>query len=272
VILYADVLFLVNLSMDFLTIYIASRLTHAKPSIPRTITASVLGALYGTGAVIFSLEGIIAAFCSAALSVLTSVIAFGIEGGVWGLLRQSLMVWGCGALLGGIMSAFMAMGEPVYLREEGAPSYAVYYILTFAAAVLLVRVFSARSERQSAEVEVNVYGERFRFSALCDSGNLMRDPLCGAPVILVSPAAIGDSLRAKIDAVRHSEGDFGDLEVRFRLIPHKSVDGSGIFFGFVPDEVRVDGVKKRAVIALDEKEAEGGYAGFSGIVPSCLCK
>ena len=252
--------------MDFLTVYFTSGLTHAKTTFLRMLAASVLGAVYGTAALIFSVNGILSWFCSAGVSVLMSLAAFGKQGSLSGLLRQSVMIWGCGALIGGTMSAFMSMGEPVYFGSGENVSFPKYYILTFAAVLVFIRIAVSRKNREYAAVEVEVSGENIRFTALADSGNLLRDPLGGSPVVLAAAELFGSGIRNSLAGFPDScEG------LRIRVIPQKTVCGEGILYGFVPDRIRVDGVERRAVVALDEKGHINGYGGYSGIVPMCLC-
>ena len=271
-VLYADVLFIVNLSMDFLTIYIAAKLTHAKLSTLKVLAASAIGALYGVSAVIFIGSSVLSVFGNAVVSAVLAFVAFGFSGGFPELLRQSAVIWGCGALLGGIMSALMALGEPIYLDNGHSEAYSRYYILTFAAAVLFIRIFTGRSDRKTVEVELCADGETVRFTALVDSGNLIREPLSGSPVIVASSSLFGEKTVEQIESIRNSDGKAEpSVKMRVRVIPQKTINGAGLLYGFVPDEVKVGGKTKNAVIALDESPG-ADYGGFSGIVPACLCR
>lgn len=262
---------MVNLSMDFLTVYIASKLTHARSSMLRFAAASSVGALYGVFSVIFIQNHLLSVLGSIAVSLVLTVIAFGRSGGAVGLLRQSAVVWGCGALLGGVMSMLMAMGEPVYLDNGGSASYSRYYILTFAAAVALARLLTGRTVRKDVALEVTVNGETVSLTALVDSGNLLTEPFSGTPVVILSAALFSRNiveLWERMGGTGESGGAEGSL--RLRVIPQKTVGASGLLYGFVPDEVKVGGRKKAAVVAL-ERVPEGYYGGFSGLVPLCLC-
>ncbi len=260
-------LFLVNLSMDFLTVYLTARLTHAKTTMPRSIAAAVVGALYGVATVIHPVWYSVVA--TGAVAVLMTILAFGIPAGAAALLRQSFLVWGCGALLGGVVSTIMALGEPVFTDSGGSPSYAGVYVLTFGVAVFLVRILTGRRDRRSAQVEVVLNGETVVFTALCDSGNLLREPLGGSPVIVAAEEVFPMETREVIRCFR--ETGEGDGRYRLRVIPHKTVDGGGMLYGFVPDSVKVDDVPGEAVIALGIGVKRNGYGGLSGIVPLCLC-
>ena len=273
-VLYADVLFFINLIMDYLVLYITARLTHTKTSLWRLLLATSLGGAYGVAAVLFIPNALLSLLTSCGISVVMTLISFGVSGGFLSLIRQSFLVWGCGALLSGIMSILMSLGEPIYSDEGNTPGYAKYFILTFAAGIVFVRIFSHKTERKGADVVISLNGEIFRFSGLADSGNLLRDPIGGCPVIIAAGEVFTDSLREGIKrTVYPMNGDGAiskDPQLRVRVIPQRTVGGEGMLFGFVPDEVTVNGKVKSAVIAIDDKGKRRGYGGFDGIVPLCL--
>ena len=59
-VLYGDILFIINFSMDFLTLFVTGKILHLKTSIASMLLASSVGAVYAIasvmleGAVIFS--------------------------------------------------------------------------------------------------------------------------------------------------------------------------------------------------------------------------
>ncbi len=271
-VLYADVLFIINLSMDFLTLYIAAKITHAKPKRMTMAAAAALGATYGVVSVVWIGESLLSLLGTVLVSVLMTLIAFGIRSGVAELLRQSFIVWGSGALLGGFMSFLMEMGTPLYMGSDKPPSYSKYFIITFAAALFFVRFFLRKSERRESKVTVSLNGKEISFYGLVDSGNLLREPLSGCPVIIASHEIFADEIPECLRNLNGFNSDTADgIKLKIRLIPQKTVDGSGLLFGFLPDEVKIDGVRKNAVVALDEKGKKGSYGGFDGIVPMGLC-
>ena len=58
-ILYADVLFAINFSMDFLALFICSIVLHKKLSKNRIIIASILGAFFGVFDVAFEFNQVL---------------------------------------------------------------------------------------------------------------------------------------------------------------------------------------------------------------------
>ena len=120
-ILYADVLFGVNLSMDLLSLGLTASLTRRKIGKFRLFAAASLGAL---GATVFTaVPGIgrgASALCGVLLSAGMAAAAFG-----WKdprrLLADSAILWGAGCALGGLLTLFSEIGTPVYAGGDGFP-------------------------------------------------------------------------------------------------------------------------------------------------------
>ncbi|MBQ8512410.1 MAG: sigma-E processing peptidase SpoIIGA [Clostridia bacterium] len=249
---YADILFLVNFSMDLLTLIFASRITHRSVKRLRLILGAMAGGFGGTLLSLIRLPAIAGNLLSAALMAGMTVITFGLRGN---MMRMCLIVCGSGTLLGGIMTAILSLGEPVMLDYGSV--YPSVFLGCAAAAWGFTRLFAASSVKKSAEVTVTAQGITRTFTALCDSGCFLTEPISGMPVITASEDALGTL------AGRVTNPDSG---LRLRIIPVKTVTGSGMLYGFVPDAVSVDGIEVRAAVAVDE----GERGGFDGIVPASL--
>lgn len=247
---YADILFLVNWSMDYLTLVFASQITHLRAKRWRILLGSIAGGLTGTLISLMSPEGLWGNLLNLTVMAGMTVIAFGIQG----VVKSGLIVCGAGTLLGGIMTALLSLGDPVAM--DYGSSYPSVFLGCAAAAWGFTRLFAASAAKGTAEVRFTVSGESRCFTGLRDSGSFLAEPLSGIPVITVSREILGN-LAEQLDAGR---------DLRIRVIPVKTVTGDGILWGFVPDRIYVDGKEVRAVIAMDS----GKRGGFDGIVPAGL--
>lgn len=260
---YADILFLINFSMDFLTLCLTGKLTSKKMSRTRLLLSAAFGSLTGTAAM-FLLEGIPFVLCGLLTAVLMTRIAFGRDANVSRysavsrLLRDSVILWGAGTLLGGIMTSILSLGDAVY-TEGGDERFLPVFLLCFAISSFLVRLAKHSSAKKSAEITVTACSVTVTFSALCDSGCLLTEPISGTPVIVTSEKALGE-----LAAMLHAENP----PLRLRMIPADGVCGHRLLRGFVPESVTVDGAAVSAVIACDGGGTD--YGGFGGIVPAKL--
>jgi len=112
-----------------------------------------------------------------------------------------------------------------------------------------------------ATVEI-LHGERcLRLTALVDSGNLLRDPVTGLPVIVVSRMAASKLITLPPP---------GEITPGMRLISVRTVAGTSLMAVFHPRRVRLhlpDGWQTvSAMIGL----SPAGYDGFQALVPSGL--
>lgn len=254
---YADILFLINFSMDFLTLYLAGKLTAKKLSRPRLLFSAVFGSLSGTVSMFF-LEGVPFVLCGLVTAVCMTRIAFGHYGKRMRLVRDSVILWGTGTLLGGIMTSVLSLGNAVYL-EDGHENFLPVFLLCFAISSFLLRLTKNSSAKKSAEITVTACDITVSFSALCDSGCLLTEPISGTPVIVASAKALGGLAGMLMT---------DSPPLRLRMIPTNGVCGHRLLRGFIPEEIIVDGKAVSAVIACDDSGTD--YGGFDGIVPTKL--
>ncbi len=145
--------------MDFLTLCIAGKITNKKLKKKRLILSAMFGALIGTVMIFLPIGG--GALYSAAtvtlglaVSCAMTRISFGRYHSFPQLLRDSVILWGAGALLGGIMTFIMSQGTPIYFGGGG--DFAIPFALCALIASVGARFFSSNKNKQSAEVSVIV--------------------------------------------------------------------------------------------------------------------
>lgn len=264
-VLYADILFLVDLSMDFLTLYLCARLTHHPAGPLRLLAGAALGAL---GSVLLLVMGAGRAVTLAAgilLSVLMTAAAFGVRPTARWFFRQCILVWGCCAITGGCMSVLMSLGNPVYLAPaESETSFAPVFLGTTAAVYALIRLLQRRMEAKTAVVRLVFHGIMAEVTVLVDSGNLLTDPLTGRAVILVS----AEALRPLDLPVSDTEKALVSRE-HLLPVPAKGVNGTRLLWGIRPELLLVNGQKKDALVAAEPVPADH-YGGLGGTCPACL--
>jgi len=248
--------------MDFLTLYLCSKCTCRKTSLRRMLLGAGSGAA-GSLILLFLPE-------SPALIILSGImlsgimvyITYGKMGTIPAFLRQCILVWGCGALSGGILSVLLSMGNPVYTKMPGKSSYPTAYLTAVVICILLARLFTYRKGASFAEITIRRGSRTAKTTALVDTGNLLKDPLSGSPVILVSAKSI-----EYLYPVLHS-GNIGE-NTKLRLIPSGSVGGEKLLYGIIPDEVKVDGIVCRAVLVVEDIP-ENHYGGYGALCPGSL--
>ncbi len=264
-ILYGDVLFFVNFTMDFLTLYVTAQILHRRVRPLRMAFAAGIGAVYGVASCFMSGWLLFQIAVNVAVSLLMCYVAFGER-----ILPCCALFYGSGCLLGGVMTAVYGFVNRLTVSESIASdgSYralsgeiplgwmAVVAGITGAAAIAGGRYGKRKRTARDCAVEITEEGSTHTLSGILDSGNLLTDPLSGRPVIVVTKEALlpilPDGLRTAFEA-----DDLGaltdlppDLARRVRLIPSRSVGGSAMLPAFLPQALRIDGVERDALLAV----------------------
>ena len=103
--IYGDVLFLINFSMDFLSLFITGKIMHLKLKAWRVLVAASIGGVYGVAALFFPFDGIPLVFANIACAAVMCFAAFRSRGKISSVFLCCLLFYGVGMLLGGAMTA-----------------------------------------------------------------------------------------------------------------------------------------------------------------------
>jgi sigma-E processing peptidase SpoIIGA len=273
--LYADVLFLVNFTMDFLSLYIAASLTRRRVKALRLTLASAIGALYGVASCFMGGTLLFRIAINIAVAFVMCIVAFNGR-----ILPAVAVFYTCGCMLGGIMTALFSFADGTSLTtsmlDRGNSNTFGDIPLGWAAVVAIVAALAAIAggriikKRGSAfDVTVTVVSDTgcYVFDGICDSGNLLTDPIGGQAVIILEKEAFLSTLKASDRAFFEGFERFPE-GFPLRIIPSDTVNGHGLLYGYLPRRVSVNGSEKNAVVAM----GDGTFDGRKALVPSTLCE
>ncbi len=267
-ILYADILFVVDLSMDWLTLALCARLTHRPVSGIRLLIAAALGALGSVLLVILGAGRLTTFVTGLALSAGMTAISFGFfrksRSRAGAFCRQWLIVWGCGAVTGGVLSVLMSFGEPVYIGSAtGEKSGFLPLFLATAAVVYgFTRLLQKKVHTETVTVTITWHGREATLTALLDTGNLLTEPMTGKSVLLVSKAAA---------SLPFPTGEDPTQACGIFPVIAKGTTGTRLLWGIRPDSLVIDGQPREALVAAEEVPADH-YGGYGGTCPGSLVR
>ena len=282
--IYADVLFIINFSMDFLSLYIVGRLMHLRMRTGRVIFGASLGALYGVLELILDGSAHVKLLVTMGVLCLMCYIAFG-RVRLRTYAASVALTFGVGMLIGGIMtSAFLKLGNNASYVEIGGTvatvwgdlpiwKFALFALISALITWGLGKLFRRKWAIRTCILRVRFDGRDRELTALVDSGNLLEDPVSGTPVIFLKEKAAVGLPRDMLFAMKNGVASLSACDVgSLRVIPTGTVNGSGIMLAAVPERVslRADGAweSRRALIAVDF--TGGDYGGFDALVPEIL--
>lgn len=273
-VLYADVLFIINFSMDFISLWATAKLLSLRRSTLRFVLSAALGAAAATAMTALSVQGAAEAALALALSLAMALVAYGF-GSAKRLVGRALALWGAGALLGGAVTAACSLGG----RFSAAPAGGVarpwgFFAVGVLALWAFVRLIRPRLGRRTVRVRITVCGVSVESEALVDTGALACDPVGGDAAMFVSaPLAaslIGEANAKALAAIRPEELS-GELHSKVRLIPAKGIGDATLCAAIAADSVVLppDGTPRRALICVTDAPKDH-FGGFDALVPSSL--
>ncbi|MBQ4121034.1 MAG: sigma-E processing peptidase SpoIIGA [Clostridia bacterium] len=283
-VIYGDVFFLVNFSMDFLALYLTAKLSHASLTFWRLVLGGALGGLYATVALF--LPSSVEAFATLLFPFLLSAVVFGVSR-VTALVKRALLFFAVSFVMGGVMTAVyyyagrLLSEKGIYINGEvetvysDLPLWAVGLCAAWAAFIASVfsRYAKKKASCRSAVLTLSDGGRCVTLSSLVDSGHFLEEPIGHLPVIVVTkktmesllpPGFLPDFLNFAADLSRLSEKE----RLKFRFVPIVTVGHEGLLRGYLPDSVLVAGEEKKALVVCDETAED--FEGFEAILPPSL--
>lgn len=277
-VVYIDSVFLLNALADYLLVYAAAQLAGARLRRLRFLLAALLGGAYAVAVFLPGMGALSLPPVKVAAGVLVALAAYG---GEPRFLRLTLLFFlascafaGCVLALGLAAGRTVPMENGVFYTNVDAK---VLLISAAAAYLVLTVVFRASARRSGVEgflipVTVAFCGGRAALTALCDTGNTLRDPVTGQPVLVASAEKLGalwppefgplltpQALRAPAQALERLAASGADA-ARFRLLPYSAVGvESGLLLAVRLDWAGVNGKRlERLLLALSPTSVGDG--------------
>ena len=250
-IVYADLLFLVNFSMDLLCLFVTARLLHKDTRLWRLALASVLGGVYSVAILFMPMTTPAAVLVDLAFCGFMCLCAFGIKsGGSFGYFMSFAVFFGVSVGTGGLMTAMYSllnrMELPLEAVKENGDGISVWLfgllaLISGVAASLGGDLFRTVSSDTILEVKIEYKGASVTVQGLADTGNMLADPISARPVIVISTpsarALLGDACAEAAARADVSSDVWERGEHKLRIIPISTAGGSNILCAFVPDRV-----------------------------------
>lgn len=275
-VVYADILFLIDFSMDFLTFFILTRLLKKKIKLIRLCSASAMGGVYSVISLGMGRGTVLSLFFDMFVCFVMCMTAF-LEKSSRQMRKMplyTLLFFIVSAMLGGVMTSFFYLLNHSLSDIEGGRDELSLWVFGFVAilsgltTLLGSNLLGRTSRAKFGRLTVSLGQRKMTFEAMSDSGNMLKDPIGGKDVVIV------DREKAKGLVPALTLGKMGSLPPsiasRIRLIPIRTAAGEGMLTGFSPDMAELDfgGEKKEidVIVALSAEALSG--SGCEAIVAS----
>ncbi len=188
--------------MDYLCLYITGRILNRVISLVRLLLACVLGGIYSVASLFLPVSSGISLFLDIFMCLCISAAAYHENKRISKTITLSLLYFAVSMTLGGFMTALFNLMNKLDLPFDGIQSDSIsvwgFAIMAILAGILSVfggGLIFRKKEITTCTVEITFDGKARAFEALCDSGNLIKDPISGRPVIILDK----DKARGFID-------------------------------------------------------------------------
>jgi len=220
--------FLVNLIMDLLAIGVIAR-SRGRIRWPRVLAAAILGAIWATAAQAASLRWM-RLFPGPILSaLLLSAVALPAKG-------VSSLLDGAGSLLAG---ALFLGGVQFFISRRLACTPLPAFLISAGGGLIALLIISTVRRKKLVTWEIQVYASTLhgqtRFRALVDTGNRLREPFSGLPVMIVEESL----LRALLPPDFEAEKAARQIPPGFRAVGYGALGGAGRLACFQPQQLFV---------------------------------
>ncbi len=285
---YIDILFLINFSMDYLCIYICSKVLHRKMKLSGMVIASAIGGIYSVLSLFLPFSNWYALAIDVAVCLIMCAVVYSEKGrGIGSFFLSSFLFIGISMMTGGCMTAIFNLLNKLDLpldqiEADGISTY-MFAILAIIAGIISLKsgeFISRRSSVMECKLTITFCKKKFEFFGFSDSGNLVRDPISGKAVIFIDRKVLekempisfmDDFIKGKIDPYSPCRN--------IRLISYKTASGSTIAAAVMPDSINAEFIDKKGKnvsISLDALispcEIGSGAGGYNAIIPAEIIK
>jgi stage II sporulation protein GA (sporulation sigma-E factor processing peptidase) len=258
VVIYAEYLFLENVITGGLILLLTEKISGIRCIKKLLALGSILCGFYSFILFWGTLNPLLAIFSKLAFSAAVVLLVFRPKS-VRRFSRLALIFYLVSFAMGGItigMMYFLGIAgitgnTSVYLGILG-----YFYVLLGCALTWMIFSFFAEfikgrtiRERTYADVEIGLEGKTVTVKGMVDTGNFLKDPLTGKPVLIISAAAAKQLLPDELveEAVNVEKAQILPEKIvgsnyanRIRMIPFRSVgEERGYLVGIRPDSIRI---------------------------------
>ncbi len=275
-VIYADLIFMINFIMDLLCLYVSGKVMNFKMGKLRLVMGATLGAIYGVVSAVFTLTE---PFCSFAVSFLMIYISFSIKS-IVSFLKTVLLMYSVGMLLGGIMTFLQRViyeNRNSFLFKDGVDffTFLILAAVIFVFIMLSGKIFSIYIQRKNVVCEIYAGAMSKKVTLMMDTGNTLKDPYTGKAVVIVK-ADVLDELLGEGGIHRNflecSETDA--IEGKLHFVSAKTVAGVCLLPVIGSLKIARCGMGKRrtelAAVVASDTSLSNDYSGNDGIIPFTL--
>lgn len=266
--------------MNYIILFATAVINKVEIKLIRILLSSILGSIYA----VVSYTNILSNFTGVIIKILLSIamiyIAFKPEG-VKRFIKQLLIFYLATFTFGGVAFALLYFVKPGEILIENGIYIGTYPIkiallggiVGFVIITIAFNLIKGKLSKNDMFCNIHVYinSKRKDMISMIDTGNLLKEPITGMPVVIVEKEELIDIIPMEIlnNIDKIINGDIDDIKnieqyiSKFRVIPFNSLGKqNGLLLGIKADKIIVD---------YDENKIEHNNI-IIGVYEKKLCK
>lgn len=289
--IYIDIIIVENLIMNYIILYATGLISKSKKSYIRMFLASLIGAIYATLEYVLKVNIYSNIILKTILSIIIVYVAFYPQD-VKKMCKQLLLFYVTTFTFGGIATYLIYVLKPQNIIIKNGMYVGTYvlkviFIGAIVGTIILVTAFKMAKNKLTkkdmiCKVKIKLNGKEETVEAMVDTGNMLKEPITGAPVVVVERTSLYELLPKEI--LNNTEsilgGDFekipeeikNEYVPKLKLIPFASLGKqNGMLVGIKPEKIEVINEQaeeeKNAIIGIYNKSLtkKGEYKALIGI-------
>lgn len=266
-VIYIDVLIIVNLFVNYFILLTTSKFLNLKLKLSRLILGEILGAIYSLYIFIPEPNLFISILIKLFMSIIMVAVSFEFRT-IQQFLKIIVCFYAVNFAFSGIMFALWCAFKPNGMIINNDIVYfnisPITLIVSTVISYIIIEIINRVIEKKQLKSSKYEIGIKFKdkyivLNAKIDTGNLLKEPFSNLPVIVVKKSEI-NLLIPEFNIFENIENQNEIKKLKIRIIPFKTVSGTGILPAFKPEYVVLKGnLKKQAYVAVcsDEYFSEG---------------
>lgn len=290
--IYIDIIIVENLVMNYIILYATGLISKNKISHLRIIFASIIGAIYAVTEYISKLNIYSNILLKIILSIVIVFIAFYPQN-VKKMFKLLVLFYLTTFTFGGVATYLIYVLKPQNIIIKNGMYVGTYvlkviFIGAIVGTIILIIAFKFAKNKITkkdmiCKVKIKLNGKEIVLDTMVDTGNMLKEPLTGNPVVVVEKTSLYDLMPKEI--LNNTElilgGDFGKIPEnikneyisRLKIIPFSSLGKqNGMLIGIKPEKLYVineqsEEKKDNAIIGIYNKSLtkRGEYNALIGI-------
>ena len=253
--IYVDVVLIENIAMNYITLFATAIISKSEVKILKILLSSIIGGIYAILAYIANLSTLFNLFLKIFLSISMVYISYKPKK-IKSLVKQLILFYLVSFTFGGAAFMLLYFLKPQDIISKNGMLIGTYPIkvallggiVGFTIIVIGFKTIKGKLSTKNiyCEIEIVFRDKNQVVKTMIDSGNQLKEPITGFPVIIVEEDKLRNILSTEIlqNVENIMNGNINQQldvdKIKFRLIPFTSIGKeSGLLLGFKPDYIKI---------------------------------